>query len=178
MATKDNFSSQSDQYAKYRPTYPSDFFDYLNTICTNKQNAWDCGTGNGQVAYELAKTFNKVYATDISQSQIQINQEISNDFQEKKKLLAGLRPVIRTGNVGLRLKPSHSLDALPAIPSVTDRAAAVASDAVSDSADAAFATGCEQLAIDAAQTTLMVLEFQRWHAKQTQQMSFETGSDP
>jgi ubiquinone/menaquinone biosynthesis C-methylase UbiE len=70
MATKDNFSSQSDQYAKYRPTYPSDFFDYLNTICTNKQNAWDCGTGNGQVAYELAKTFNKVYATDISQSQI------------------------------------------------------------------------------------------------------------
>ncbi|HLO73373.1 MAG TPA: class I SAM-dependent methyltransferase [Flavobacterium sp.] len=70
MATKDNFSSQSDQYAKYRPTYPKEFFEYLNSIIINKQNAWDCGTGNGQVAYELAKTFENVFATDISQSQI------------------------------------------------------------------------------------------------------------
>jgi ubiquinone/menaquinone biosynthesis C-methylase UbiE len=67
---KDNFSSQSDKYAKYRPTYPTEFFDYLNLIVPNKQNAWDCGTGNGQVAYELAKTFDSVFATDISQSQI------------------------------------------------------------------------------------------------------------
>ena len=70
MSTKDNFSSQSDQYAKFRPTYPATFFDYLNTIVRGKQNAWDCGTGNGQVAYELAKTFDAVFATDISQSQI------------------------------------------------------------------------------------------------------------
>ena len=115
---------------------------------------------------------------DIRQSQTQINQEISNDFQEKKKLLVGLRSAIRTGNVGVRLEPDHSLDALPVIPSVTDRAAAVASDAVSDPAGTSSATGCEQLAIDAAQTTLMVLEFQKWHAKQTQQMWLETGSDP
>lgn len=67
---KDNFSSQSDLYAKYRPTYPQEFFDYLISNVPNKQNAWDCGTGNGQVAVELAKTFEKVYATDISQSQI------------------------------------------------------------------------------------------------------------
>lgn len=67
---KDNFSSLSDNYAKYRPTYPLDFFDYLNSIVPNKQNAWDCGTGNGQVAYELAKIFENVFATDISQSQI------------------------------------------------------------------------------------------------------------
>ena len=115
---------------------------------------------------------------DIRQSQTQINQEISNDFQEKRKLLVGSRSAIRTGNVGVCLESSHSLDALPPIPSVADRAAAVASDAVSDPPGAASATGCEQLAIDAAQTTLMVLEFQRWHAKQTQQMSLETGSDP
>jgi len=67
---KDNFSTQSDQYAKYRPAYPNDFFDYLNSIIPNRQNAWDCGTGNGQVAYALAKTFDKVFATDISSSQI------------------------------------------------------------------------------------------------------------
>jgi hypothetical protein len=129
-----------------------------------------------RAALVVAKQEQRV--ADIRQSQTQINQEISNDFEEKKKLLVGLRSAIRTGTVGVRLEPSHSLDALPVIPSVTDRAAAVASDAVSDPAGTASATGCEQLAIDAAQTTLMVLEFQRWHAKQTQQMSLETGSDP
>ncbi|HEY5392662.1 MAG TPA: class I SAM-dependent methyltransferase, partial [Hanamia sp.] len=67
---KDNFSLHSDKYAKYRPTYPLEFFKYLNSLVPNKQNAWDCGTGNGQVAFELSKTFDHVFATDISQSQI------------------------------------------------------------------------------------------------------------
>ncbi|MEO1010550.1 MAG: class I SAM-dependent methyltransferase [Bacteroidota bacterium] len=67
---KDNFSTQSDKYAKFRPTYPPTFFDYLNLIVPNRGTAWDCGTGNGQIAYELAKTFDRVFATDISPSQI------------------------------------------------------------------------------------------------------------
>ena len=67
---KDNFSTQSDQYAKYRPTYPTEFFTFLKSIIPNNQTAWDCGTGNGQVAKELASFFENVYATDISQSQI------------------------------------------------------------------------------------------------------------
>lgn len=67
---KDNFSTHAHHYAKYRPAYPLHFFDYLNSIIPSKQNAWDCGTGNGQVAYELAKIFDNVFATDISQSQI------------------------------------------------------------------------------------------------------------
>lgn len=77
---KDNFSINSDNYAKYRPTYPKEFFDYLNSILSNKQNAWDCGTGNGQIAYELAKTFDKVFATDISQSQIDNALHADNIF--------------------------------------------------------------------------------------------------
>jgi ubiquinone/menaquinone biosynthesis C-methylase UbiE len=75
---KDNFSTQSDNYAKYRPTYPADFFDYLNALVPNKQHAWDCGTGNGQVAAELAKTFHQVSATDISQSQLDNALQASN----------------------------------------------------------------------------------------------------
>lgn len=67
---KDNFSSDADKYARFRPTYPPDFFDYLNSLLPVKQYAWDCGTGNGQVAHELTKTFERVFATDISQSQI------------------------------------------------------------------------------------------------------------
>lgn len=71
---KDNFSSQSDLYAKYRPHYPKEFFEYLESVVKNKDIAWDCGTGNGQVAKELSKIFSKVYATDISASQL--NQTI------------------------------------------------------------------------------------------------------
>lgn len=67
---KDNFSTDSDRYAKYRPTYPADLFEFLNLKIQDKHNAWDCGTGNGQIAYELAKTFDNVFATDISQPQI------------------------------------------------------------------------------------------------------------
>src|SRR5690606_20007468 len=67
---KDNFSSNSDQYARFRPTYPPEFFDFLNSLLPVKEMAWDCGTGNGQVAHELAKTFDRVFATDISRSQI------------------------------------------------------------------------------------------------------------
>lgn len=77
---KDNFSIQSDKYAKYRPTYPSDLFEFLNFKIQDKHNAWDCGTGNGQVAFELAKTFDYVFATDISQSQIDNALQADNIF--------------------------------------------------------------------------------------------------
>lgn len=75
---KDNFSTQSDKYAKFRPTYPAEFFEYLNLIVKNKKNAWDCGTGNGQIAFELSKFFENVYATDISQSQIDNARKADN----------------------------------------------------------------------------------------------------
>jgi len=65
----DNFSP-SDQYAKYHPPYPKELFDFLNDVVEPKNYVWDCGTGNGQLAFELAKTFGEVFATDISQSQI------------------------------------------------------------------------------------------------------------
>ncbi|HEY0895620.1 MAG TPA: methyltransferase domain-containing protein [Sphingobacteriaceae bacterium] len=68
---KDNFSLGSAQYARYRPGYPPEFFDYLFSIVKAKGNAWDCGTGNGQVASQLAGEFEAVYATDISSSQIE-----------------------------------------------------------------------------------------------------------
>lgn len=75
---KDNFSQQADQYAKYRPTYPPQFFNCLNNLVSEKQHAWDCGTGNGQVAIELAKSFNTVFETDISQAQIDNAQPAAN----------------------------------------------------------------------------------------------------
>lgn len=67
---KDNFSTQSNQYAKFRPTYPQGLYNFLLSLVTTKETAWDCGTGNGQVAQELSKYFTTVYATDISEKQI------------------------------------------------------------------------------------------------------------
>jgi len=67
---KDNFSTHSAEYARYRPEYPQAFYNYLQSLVKHKQVAWDCGTGNGQVAYALANFFDCVYATDISASQL------------------------------------------------------------------------------------------------------------
>lgn len=67
---KDNFSIQSDDYARYRPTYPKELYDFLIPQVSDRIVAWDCGTGNGQVAQKLSNFFEKVYATDISARQI------------------------------------------------------------------------------------------------------------
>ncbi len=67
---KDNFSARSESYAKFRPLYPKEMYDFIFPLVKTKQIAWDCGTGNGQVARELAKHFNTVHATDVSERQI------------------------------------------------------------------------------------------------------------
>ena len=70
MSWKDHFSQQSEHYAKYRPHYPEELYQYLLSLVTSREVAWDCGTGNGQVAVQLAQVFEKVVATDASASQI------------------------------------------------------------------------------------------------------------
>ncbi len=66
----DKFSKQAKTYQKYRPRYPQALYDELLSLTPKRQSCWDCGTGNGQVAIELAKYFEQVYATDISQKQL------------------------------------------------------------------------------------------------------------
>ena len=68
---KDNFSQQAALYAQFRPTYPAELYKFLCTLIGKKHCAWDCGTGNGQVAAVLAQYFEEVYATDISEKQIE-----------------------------------------------------------------------------------------------------------
>lgn len=75
---KDNFSAHADEYAKYRPSYPTALFHYINGLVISKEHAWDCGTGNGQVAEQLAKEFNNVYATDISFEQLKNAIKVAN----------------------------------------------------------------------------------------------------
>jgi len=67
---KDHFSKQAADYAKFRPRYPQEMFEYLGRIAPSRQCAWDCGAGNGQAAVGLAAVFDRVIATDASKKQI------------------------------------------------------------------------------------------------------------
>src|SRR5437868_6193508 len=77
---KDNFSAQAAGYARYRPGYPQELFDFVNAHVKGNTVAWDCATGNGQAAKFLSKHFKKVYATDISQKQLDNAWQAENIF--------------------------------------------------------------------------------------------------
>lgn len=77
---KDNFSAQAGEYAKYRPAYPADLFAFILQHIEEKNTAWDCATGNGQTANELARWFKKVMATDISEKQLANATRLPNVF--------------------------------------------------------------------------------------------------
>lgn len=70
MSYRDHFSQQAEQYARHRPGYPGTLYEYLASLAPSREIAWDCGTGNGQVAVALARRFEHVIATDGSAEQI------------------------------------------------------------------------------------------------------------
>lgn len=67
---KDLFSAQASQYARFRPHYPEELYNFLLSHVTSRGMVWDCATGNGQAAVRLARDFQQVEATDMSASQI------------------------------------------------------------------------------------------------------------
>lgn len=67
---KDHFSGHAEAYATFRPHYPEPFYAWLINLTARQENAWDCGTGNGQAAIRLAESFDTVTATDASAQQI------------------------------------------------------------------------------------------------------------
>lgn len=81
---KDNFSDQSDFYAKFRPTLPIELFDYIIELTPERELVWDCGTGNGQSAYILSNFFKQVKATDISENQLKNAVQKSNIHYSKQ----------------------------------------------------------------------------------------------
>lgn len=67
---KDNFSHSAAAYARSRPGYPDSVLNFILEHTRGRDAAWDCGTGNGQIARKLKPYFESVYATDISLQQI------------------------------------------------------------------------------------------------------------
>lgn len=89
-ASKDKFSTQSDAYKKFRPTYPDELYEVILSTVKSRNECWDCGTGNGQVAVELSKHFKKVYATDLSQNQI-------DNAEKRENILYAVGTAEKTG---------------------------------------------------------------------------------
>lgn len=67
---RDHFGGHARDYLRYRPAYPESFFQQLMGLVPHRKRAWDCGTGNGQVAQRLAQAFELVTASDLSQDQL------------------------------------------------------------------------------------------------------------
>lgn len=78
--SKDYFSEHSKVYAAFRPTYPEELYQFIFKHLKQHSVAWDCATGNGQVAQYLSRHFKKVYATDISQQQLDQAFQAENIF--------------------------------------------------------------------------------------------------
>ncbi len=88
---KDNFSAQAENYKKYRPGYPNELYELILHNCANFDLAWDCATGNGQVAEVLSNHFKKVIATDISDKQLSQALKTSNiEYRKARAELSGL----------------------------------------------------------------------------------------
>ena len=69
-AFKDHFSTRAAEYRCYRPGYPDALYGFLVEKSPRCRLAWDCATGNGQVARGLAPRFSAVVASDASVSQL------------------------------------------------------------------------------------------------------------
>ena len=124
------------------------------------QQAWDAE----RQKIALAQARQEQHVADVRQSQTQISQEISNEYAKRSKLLADRQPDTRAG--GVCNVPATGGRNLPAVPEAPAGAAPARTDPVSAASGDEVAVTCEQLSKDAAQTTLMLFEIQRWLQKQ------------
>ena len=150
------------------------------------QLAWDADRQQQQTA-ALQQS---LQVAQVQNRQEQINQRITTDHDTRKTQLQRLwqpqqvasnpapaPPVLASSLAAGQCTDAHSLrepapstyepGPVPAHAEPATGVDATASDALPDPARAQNAVSCEQLASDAAQTTLMVLSFQRWYAEQT-----------
>jgi hypothetical protein len=125
------------------------------------QRAWDAE--RHQVALAQARAEQK--STDIKHSQEQINHEISNEFNQRSVQLAA---DFQSGCfVRVRSSTEDGVRHVSAVPATPRSIAEAASDSVPATSGDEGVVSCEQLSKDAAQTTLMLLEIQRWYEIQS-----------
>jgi type II secretory pathway pseudopilin PulG len=111
---------------------------------------------------QIAQAKQEQRATDVAQIQNQISKEISDDYRKKSSLLAS-RAVVAERVLDNYESNSDSLSAVSTnSEGVTDGASDIASAPFRDEVEL---LGCGQLRQDATQTTLMLIEIQRWYLR-------------
>ncbi len=116
-------------------------------------------------AQAVAKQAAQVAA--ITTHQTNINQEISNDFEtEKAKIVADRHNLLARVPPRMRHHATTHSSAVPEVPAVATGTDAAPANPVPSAGQSEASATCEKLAEDAAQTTLMVVEFQRWYREQ------------
>lgn len=129
-----------------------------------------------KIATAQAVALQSIHVAKVSEQQTTINQEISDEFNKAKAQLAVDRQrLLDRVPVRLRLKPASGDGDVPAVSVSADGVAAATADAVSAAEPTAASQSCQRLAEDAAQTTLMLLEFQRWYAAQSKNGQDKSG---
>jgi cytoskeletal protein RodZ len=122
------------------------------------QRQWDAE----KQTVQIAQAKQEQHAADVAQVQNQISKEVSDDYRKKSSLLSS-RAVV-SGRVLNRTEISSS-----DLSAVSSNAAGVASTSsyfVPTPEGVSAIAGCEQLSSDSTQTTLMLLEIQRWYRRQ------------
>ena len=103
----------------------------------------------------------------VTAQQSTINQEISNELQTAKATIAADRePLLARVPRRVRVDAAGRYRSVSGVPEPAARVDAATADAVPAAGQPADTAVCERLAEDAAQTTRMVVEFQRWYEKQ------------
>lgn len=103
----------------------------------------------------------------VTVQQLNINQEISNEFQKTKAAIHDDRRILLARvpeRVHVDIPSSGS--AVSGVPIIATGVDATAPDTVPAADQPTNSAACQKLAEDAAQTTLMVVEFQRWYREQ------------
>lgn len=103
----------------------------------------------------------------VTTHQSTINQEISNEFEtEKAKIVADRHHLLARVPRRVRHHATTHSGSVPEVPAVAAGTDAAPADAVPAAGQPKTSASCEKLAEDAAQTTLMVEEFQQWYREQ------------
>jgi Na+-transporting NADH:ubiquinone oxidoreductase subunit NqrC len=128
------------------------------------QRAWNAE--RHQVALAQARAEQK--SADVKRSQEQINHEISNEFNQRSEKLAA---DLQSGSfVRVRSNSADSVGRVSAVSETPRSITEAASDPIPATSGDEGAVSCEQLSKDAVQTTLMLLEIQRWYELQSKNL--------
>ena len=125
---------------------------------------WDAEKIAG--AQAVAKQSENVAVINAQESTI--NQEISNEFQKTHAAIStNGRDLLARVPVRVRVDATGRDSAVPGVSDSPTRTSAITADDVPVAEQSTGNAACEKLAEDAAQTTLMLVEFQRWYREQS-----------